>query len=75
MADDGREEIREVLHLTYNTLKDIGYNAIAQITGFLITGDASYISTKNQARIKMSRLERDEILEEVLIKYFDVEED
>ena len=57
--------IREV----YQALKAKGYDPITQLVGYILSGDPTYITSYNQARSLIRRLERDEILEE-LVSYY-----
>lgn len=59
----------EVLADVYRSLKEKGYNPINQIVGYLLSGDPTYITSYNNARSMMRRLERDEILEELVKEY------
>ena len=60
--------IREV----YQALKAKGYDPITQLVGYILSGDPTYITSYNQARSLIRRLERDEILEE-LVSYYVVQ--
>jgi uncharacterized protein (UPF0297 family) len=53
-------------------LKEKGYNPINQLVGYIISGDPTYITNYNGARALVRKLERDDILEEVLKSYLDV---
>ncbi|WP_026487515.1 IreB family regulatory phosphoprotein [Caldanaerobius polysaccharolyticus] len=67
-----REEVneaREILFEVYNALKEKGYNPINQIVGYLLSGDPTYITNHKNARSLIRRLERDDILEELVRKY------
>lgn len=57
--------IREV----YQALKAKGYDPITQLVGYILSGDPTYITSYNQARSLIRRLERDEILEELVRSY------
>ena len=63
---------KSILSDVYNALQEKGYNPINQLVGYLISGDPSYITSYNGARALLRRLERDEILEEVLKIYLDI---
>ncbi|WP_102030040.1 IreB family regulatory phosphoprotein [Candidatus Arthromitus sp. SFB-rat-Yit] len=60
---------KEILEEVYNSLEQKGYKPINQLVGYLISGDPTYITNYNGARALISKLERDEILEEVLKAY------
>ncbi|SFJ01416.1 IreB family regulatory phosphoprotein [Thermoflavimicrobium dichotomicum] len=60
---------REVLIHVYGALKEKGYNPINQIVGYLISGDPAYIPRHNNARTLIRKLERDELIEE-LVKFY-----
>ena len=66
---DGRSTAREILKHVYRALQTKGYDPITQITGFILTGDPTYITSFDNARSMICRLERDEILEELVHFY------
>ena len=68
-AIDNRNETREILSSVYDSLKVKGYNPINQLVGYIISGDPTYITSHNQARSMICRLERDEIMEELVRVY------
>ena len=55
----------------YN-LKDKGYEPVSQIIGYIVSGDPTYITSHNNARALICKIERDELLEEMIKKYLDV---
>lgn len=59
----------DVLHHVYQALKEKGYNPINQVVGYLMSGDPTYITNHNNARSLIRKLERDELLEELVRKY------
>lgn len=65
------EEIdkRDIIQKVYDALKAKGYNPISQIVGYLLSGDPAYITSYNNARNLIRKLERDELLEELLRNY------
>lgn len=69
MQKNKKEITRNILTQVYDSLKEKGYNPINQLVGYLISGDPTYITNYNGARALVRRLERDEILEEVLKVY------
>ena len=60
---------RETLMDVYVALQEKGYNPINQIVGYIMSGDPTYITSHNGARNKIRKLERDEILEELVTAY------
>ena len=64
-----RNHVREVLRIVYEALQVKGYNPINQIVGFIMSGDPTYITSHNNARSLIGRLERDEIIEEIVKEY------
>lgn len=56
----------DILTDVYNALDERGYNAIDQMVGYILSGDPSYIASLNNARNIICRLERDDIVEEML---------
>lgn len=62
-------EPKEVLFSVYASLVEKGYNPIDQIIGYLLSGDPTYITSHNNARSLIRKLERDELLEEILRAY------
>ncbi|MEF9960400.1 MAG: IreB family regulatory phosphoprotein [Niameybacter sp.] len=60
---------RDILMDVYMALNEKGYNPINQIVGYIMSGDPTYITSHNGARNKIRRLERDEILEELVAYY------
>lgn len=68
---DNLHKTKEILEEVYRALEEKGYKPINQLVGYLISGDPTYITNFNGARALISKLERDEILEEVLKAYLD----
>lgn len=66
---DGRATARDILQHVYRALQAKGYDPITQLTGFILTGDPTYITSFDNARSLICRLERDEILEELVAFY------
>ena len=63
------QDIKEILFTVYGSLKEKGYNPINQIVGSLLSGDPAYIPRYNDARNLIRKVERDEVIEE-LVKYY-----
>ena len=64
-------QAREILLAVYAALKEKGYNPINQLVGYLLSGDPAYITSHGNARSLSRRLERDELLEELVKNYLD----
>ena len=62
-------EAQDILMYVYHALEAKGYDPITQIVGYIISGDPTYITSHNQARSMICRLERDEIPEE-LVRFY-----
>ena len=67
--DDKDKEIREVLTSVYRALKEKGYNPINQIVGYLLSEDPTYITNYNGARTEITKIDRDELMEELVRNY------
>ena len=68
-------EASEVILSVYNALKEKGYDPISQMVGYILSGDPTYITNHNNARGIIRRLERDELLEELVRTYVNSEKD
>lgn len=68
---DSKAEMREILSSVYNSLMVKGYNPINQIVGYILSEDPTYITNYNNARTLICRLDRDELLQELLKNYLD----
>ncbi|NLZ39193.1 MAG: IreB family regulatory phosphoprotein [Firmicutes bacterium] len=68
-ADDEKYQARDVFAVVYEALKEKGYNPINQIVGYLLSGDPAYITSHKNARVLIRKLERDELLEELVGSY------
>ncbi|MCL2456414.1 MAG: IreB family regulatory phosphoprotein [Defluviitaleaceae bacterium] len=64
-----REEVRANLETVYMALREKGYNPITQIVGYVLSGDPTYITSHKNARALIGKLERDELLEEMVREY------
>jgi len=64
-------ETRQILMTIYQALKEKGYNPINQIVGYILSGDPTYITNHKNARSIVRKLERDELLEEILRYYIE----
>jgi len=66
-------DAKEVLTAVYQALQEKGYNPINQLVGYLLSGDPAYVTSHNNARNLIRKLERDELLEELLRYYLKIE--
>jgi uncharacterized protein (UPF0297 family) len=70
-AEEDQSEISVVLQEVCNALREKGYDPLDQIVGYLLSGDPAYITSHNNARVLMKKLERDLILEELVCTYLE----
>ena len=71
IGDDKEQEMKQILTTVYDALREKGYNPINQIVGYILSEDPTYITTHNNARSLICRLDRDELLQELLTSYLD----
>lgn len=69
IGDQTEQEIRNILVQVYDALKEKGYNPINQIVGYILSEDPTYITTHNNARNLIRRIDRDTLLQS-LVKYY-----
>lgn len=69
IGDQTEQEIRNILTLVYDSLKEKGYNPINQIVGYILSEDPTYITTHNNARNLIRKIDRD-ILLQSLVRYY-----
>ncbi|MCH5192108.1 MAG: IreB family regulatory phosphoprotein [Oscillospiraceae bacterium] len=69
LKDDSAEATRQILVSVYDALVEKGYNPINQIVGYILSEDPTYITTHNNARSLIRRLDRDELLQDLLKEY------
>ena len=62
-------EVKEILDLVYNAMEEKGYNPVNQIVGYIMSGDPTYITSHKGARSMIMKVERDELVEELLTEY------
>ncbi len=62
-------EAKKIMTAVYAALVEKGYNPVNQIVGYILSGDPTYITSHNNARSLVRRLERDELLEELVASY------
>lgn len=66
---DKAKEVKEIVSSVYESLEIKGYDPISQIVGYILSGDPTYITSYNGARGMIVRVERDELLEELVKNY------
>lgn len=62
-------QVKDVLEIVYRSLSEKGYNPLNQIVGYIMSGDPTYITSHNNARSLIMKVERDELVEELLADY------
>ena len=70
-ALDSKTEMREILSSVYNSLMVKGYNPINQIVSYILSEDPTYITNYNNARTLICRIDRDELMQELVRNYLD----
>ena len=68
---DTKLNVADVLEQVYKALVEKGYNPVNQIVGYIMSGDPTYITSHKGARSLIMKVERDEILEELMKVYVD----
>lgn len=69
------QETKEILFTIYEALQEKGYNPINQIVGYLLSGDPAYIPRYKDARNLIRKVERDEVIEELVKFYLEQQKD
>ncbi len=69
VPSDDKENMRRTLRSVFDALNEKGYNSINQIVGYLLTEDPTYITNYNNARSMICKLDRDELLQELVRCY------
>lgn len=62
---------KDILEFVYDALREKGYNPVNQIVGYIMSGDPTYVTSHNGARNLIMKMERDELVEELLKTYID----
>ena len=70
-VQDAKPDVNQILQQVYFALTEKGYNPINQIVGYIMSGDPTYITSHRNARSLIMKVERDEILEELVAAYID----
>lgn len=63
------DSVQSILKDVYDALTEKGYNPVNQIVGYIMSGDPTYITSHNNARSLIMKVERDELVEELLTQY------
>ncbi len=69
MPQDHADQMRYALGIVYDALSEKGYNPINQIVGYILSEDPTYITTHNNARSIIRKIDRDELLQELVKNY------
>lgn len=70
--DDKKKEIKTTLTQVYQALEEKGYNPINQLVGYILSEDPTYITTYQNARALIRKIDRDDLLQVLLQNYLDV---
>ncbi|HPE14678.1 MAG TPA: IreB family regulatory phosphoprotein [Bacilli bacterium] len=68
-----KQAVKDILFEVYDALEERGYDPIVQIVGYLVSGDVGYISNHLEARKKIQKLDREQILEVLLDNYLNID--
>ena len=72
IKDEKDEEMKQILLEVYNALDEKGYNSVSQIVGYILSEDPTYITTHNNARSLVRKLDRDELLQSMVEDYLGI---
>ena len=72
IKNDNDEEMKKILLEVYNALNEKGYNSVSQIVGYILSEDPTYITTHNNARSLVRKLDRDELLQSMVEDYLGI---
>ncbi|MGN1015352.1 MAG: IreB family regulatory phosphoprotein [Butyricicoccus sp.] len=72
LKEESNQEMKVVLQTVFDALKEKGYNPINQIVGYLLSEDPTYITNYNNARSLIRKIDRDELMQELITKYLDL---
>ena len=71
LGEDREKEVKQLLSTIYDALRQKGYNPINQLVGYILSEDPTYITTYNNARSLIRRIDRDELLRILVKSYLD----
>ena len=69
LGQNREDDIKQILTIVYDALKEKGYNPISQLVGYILSADPTYITTHNNARSLIHRIDRVELLQVLLKSY------
>ena len=72
IKNENDEEMKKILLEVYNALNEKGYNSVSQIVGYIISEDPTYLTTHNNARSLVRKLDRDELLQSMVEDYLGI---
>ena len=73
VVSESENRVGDILKQVYQAMTEKGYNPVNQIVGYIMSGDPTYIPSHNNARSLIMKVERDELVEELLKVYISVE--
>lgn len=73
VVSESENRVGDILKQVYQAMTEKGYNPVNQIVGYIMSGDPTYITSHNNARSLIMKVERDELVEELLKVYISVE--
>lgn len=71
LSDERAKELRQIMTEVYDALKEKGYNPINQLVGYILSEDPGYITNHKNARSLIRKIDRDEMLQELVKHYLD----
>ena len=72
VVSESENRVGDILRQVYQAMTEKGYNPVNQIVGYIMSGDPTYITSHNNARSLIMKVERDELVEELLKVYISV---
>lgn len=72
IKNENDEEMKKILLEVYNALNEKGYNSVSQIVGYILSEDPTYITTHNNARSLVRKLDRDELMQSMVEDYLGI---
>ena len=70
VKDDKEKEMKRILFAVYDALREKGYNPMSQIAGYILSEDPTYITSYNNARSLIRKLDRNDLLHVIVESYF-----